>query len=438
MSVLGDLKDKNANVATLFRQALDEEVGPVRTDTSYLKTLSGETKQILDRLENEHKSFETQIKDLLAKNQEQEALIKAMQAMANRPNAVKGDEDAEAEKKASKQAFRKALMHGWGSLKGDERKYVKHDQEAGMETGANVGHGMGTEHKALFEADATTGGFLTTPEYVAELIMAIVLVSDMHSLVDVRTTTKPYVMVPKRTQTASASRIAEQTTRTETQNPKFGMVQTFPYESFALCLISRMDLDDSELDLGSFIMQEFGTQFAKLEGAEVINGLGSGAGQCQGFLTEPGIIGSGNYITSSTSLSYAVVDFTSLMHRLKSGYRKGATWVFTTATLGAIRGLTDSTGRPLWTPFGTNDLPGQMWGYPYAEMPDMPEIAANSFSVAFGNFKTAYQLVVRKQVSIQVLMERYADQNAVGYMGYYRFGGGVKLAEAIKVMKTHA
>jgi len=68
----------------------------------------------------------------------------------------------------------------------------------------------------------------------------------------------------------------------------------------------------------------------------------------------------------------------------------------------------------------------------------MPQMAANKFAVAFGNFKVGYQLVVRKQVSIQVLMERYADQNAVGYMGYYRFGGGVKLAESIKAMKLHA
>src|SRR5205807_6587901 len=434
MGVLEELKSKNANVATLFRQALDEEVGPVRTDTNYLKDLTGETKQVIERLENEHKSLETQIKELAEKNKEQETTIKTMQAMANRPSNVK-TEDAEAEKKAAKSAFQKALKQGWGRLSSEERKHVKHDQDAGLETGSNVGHGLAEEHKTLFEADATTGGFLTIPEYVNELIESIILVSDMHGLVNVRTTTKPFVMMPKRTQTTSASRIAEQATRTETQNPKFGMVQVFPYESFALCLISRPDLDDAELDLGSYVMQDFGTQFAKLEGNELINGLGSGSGQCQGFLTDPGIIGGSNFTTSSIAASFAHADFTTLMHSLKSGYRKGASWLFTTETLGAIRGLTDSTGRPLWTPFGTNDLPGQLWGYNYTEMPDMPQIAANAYAVAFGNFKTAYQLVVRRQVSIQVLMERYADQNAIGYMGYYRFGGGVKLAEAVKVLK---
>lgn len=437
MSVLAELKEKNANVAHLFKQALDEEVGPIRESTNALEALSGETKQFIERLENQHRKLEGEIKDLAQKNKDQEAVIKAWQAAANRPGQGAGN-DPEAEKKSRVNAFQKALKTGWGRLTSEERKYVKHDQEAGLETGMTVGHGQDNEYKTLFEADATTGGFLTIPEYVQELIEAIVLVSDMHSLVDIRTTTKPYVMTPKRTQTSSAVRVTEQATRTETQNPKFGMVQVFPYESYALCLISRTDLDDSELDLGSFIMQDFGVQFAKLEGNEVINGLGSGVGQCQGFLTDTGIIGGGNFTLSSTAASFAVGDFTKLMHSLKTGYRKGASWAFTTETLGAIRGLTDSQGRPLWTPFGTNDLPGQLWGYPYYEMPDMPQMATNAFAVAFGNFKTGYQLVIRKQVSIQVLMERYADQNAVGYMGYYRFGGGVKLAEAIKVMKLHS
>jgi predicted phage gp36 major capsid-like protein len=39
-------------------------------------------------------------------------------------------------------------------------------------------------------------------------------------------------------------------------------------------------------------------------------------------------------------------------------------------------------------------------------------------------------------MTIIPLMERYADQNAVGYLGYYRFGGQTKLAEAINVLKV--
>lgn len=430
MGTLQDLAHKNANVAHLFNQVLDEEVGPVRTDLAQLQGISVETKQMIERMDAQMQAYEKE--------------IKALKAALNRPGGLIGFDDPKVKAENSRAAFRKALRAGWGSLSQDERKFVRHDEDFGIVSGEKVGHGQ-LDAKTLYGVDNTTGGFLTVPEYVNELIEAIVLISDMHSLVNVRTTANPYVKIPKRTQTASASRTVEQATRTETQNPKFGMVQVFPYEAFALSLISRSDLDDSELDLGSFIMQEFADQFAKLEGNEIINGTGSGDNQCLGFLNDTNITGTaysgsggGNgYVTSSSSGTFTYADLITQLHSLKTGYRKGASWVFTTESLGAMRKLTDTTGRPLWGPMGS-DVPGQLLQYPYTEMPDMPQIATSAFAIAFGNWKRAYTLVIRKQVSIQVLQERYADQNAVGYMGYYRFGGTTTLSEAVRVMKIHS
>lgn len=432
MPILKDLEAKNQNVAHLFTQVLDEEVGPVRTDLAELRDMSAEAKQIIERMNAD-----------MAK---QAAEIKALKTLMNRPN-LGGFDDPDTRKAASKRAFNQALRYGWGSLKGDDRKLVRRDEDEGIVSGEtkNMGHGQPLDIKTLYGVDNTTGGFLTVPEYVNELIEAVVQISDFHSLVNIRTTNNPFVRIPKRTQTASASRIVEQATRTETQNPKFGMVQVFPYEAYALSLISRTDLDDSELDLGSFIMQEFATQFAKLEGYEIANGEGAGANQCLGFLNDPNITtsvysGSGNgvgYITSSSAGTFTYKDLVTQVHSLKPAYRKGASWVWTTETLGSVRSLTDTTGRPLLGPMA-GDLPNQILGYPYFEMVDMPQVSAGNFAIAFGNWKTAYTLVIRKQVSIMVLQERYADQNAVGYLGYYRFGGNTTLSEAIRAMKIHS
>jgi HK97 family phage major capsid protein len=431
MGVLTDLQYKNANVAHLFQQVLDEEVGPVRADLRAVENaLSGEVKEQLERLNAQITAYEKE--------------IRALKATMNRPGGMTGFDDPKVKAEASKMAFKKALRWGWGALSPDEKKIVRHDTEAGIVSGEKVGHGL-MDVKALYGVDNTTGGFLTVPEYVNELIEAIVLVSDMHSLVNVRMTANPYIRIPKRTQTASANRIIEQATRTETQNPKFGMVQVFPYESYALSLISRTDLDDSELDLGSFIMQEFSTQFGKLEGNEIINGTGAGDNECLGLLSDATITGSAysgsgggtGYILSTGSGTFTYPNLVDVLHALKTGYRKGASWIMTTETLGAIRKLTDSQNRPLWGPM-SNEIPGQLLGYPYNEMPDMPQVAANAFPIGFGNWKTAYTLVIRKAVSIQVLQERYADQNAVGYLGYYRFGGNTTLSEACHFLKIHS
>ncbi len=105
-----------------------------------------------------------------------------------------------------------------------------------------------------------------------------------------------------------------------------------------------------------------------------------------------------------------------------------------TETLADVRTLTDSQNRPIIWP-ASADLPTSLMGYDYREMVDMPAVASGNFPIAFANWKQWYTLVIRKQVSVRVLNERYADQDATGYMGYYRFGGNVTLSEAGHVMK---
>lgn len=315
-----------------FKGYLDEKLGEVRTEVEAVKTssrLDGEDKQIILKLQEEMA--------------EQKKMLNLLQVALNAPGF--GQSPAEkktAESEARKAAFDKRLRLGTiNALAPEERKYIVSDMEAGIET------------KALYTSDATGGGFLTTPEYVDQLLKNIVLISDMASIVDMRTTSKPWIMTPKRTQTASAVRVAEQATRTETQNPRFGLVQNFPYEAYAFTLVSRTDLDDSELDLSSFLMSEFAEQFAKLQGFEFINGLGSASSQAFGFLNDPIINNSGNGTITTTSAG--AIDYLSLVKlkaSLKPGYRPNATWIWTTETEGAVQALTDTQGRPLWIPFG--------------------------------------------------------------------------------------
>jgi HK97 family phage major capsid protein len=422
MGALQDLASKNASVAHMLTQVLDEEVGPIRTELNEVKAkMSAETKQYVERLEVEI--------------QKQEKEINGLKALMNRPGANIDHESREEKAKARREAFTKALRHGWGHLSKEEKEFVPLDNMFGQ--GEKVGHGLQAEHKTMFGSDATTGGFLATPEVADELIKLVVQISDFHSLVNVRMTANPWVMIRKRTQTGSASRTPEQATRTETQTPRFGMVQVTPYAGYALTKISIQDLDDSELDLPSFIMQEFAEQFAKLEGYEIANGTGPGANQCQGFLQDTDVTGTAyagsggatGYISSSAVGGFGYADLVDLVHAMKPVYRKGSTWAFATETLGDMRKLTDSVGRPLWGPMG-GDLPGNLLEYPYKEMVDMPAVASGKFPIIFANWPKFYTVVVRKQVSVRVLQERYADEDAFGYMGYYRFGGNVTLSEA--------
>jgi HK97 family phage major capsid protein len=68
-------------------------------------------------------------------------------------------------------------------------------------------------------------------------------------------------------------------------------------------------------------------------------------------------------------------------------------------------------------------------------MPDMPDVAANAFPIALGDFKRAYVIVDRIALSFQVDYTTGADNGLVIFRGRKRTGGGVRQAEAIRKLK---
>ncbi len=67
------------------------------------------------------------------------------------------------------------------------------------------------------------------------------------------------------------------------------------------------------------------------------------------------------------------------------------------------------------------------------EAEDMPDIAANSLSIAFGDFDRGYLVVDRAGVT--VLRDPYTAKPYVLFYTTKRVGGGVQDFEAIKLMK---
>ncbi len=71
--------------------------------------------------------------------------------------------------------------------------------------------------------------------------------------------------------------------------------------------------------------------------------------------------------------------------------------------------------------------------FPVVEAEDMPLPAADSYSVAFGDFERGYVVVDR--VGIRVLRDPYSAKPYVLFYTTKRVGGGVQNFEAIKLLK---
>ncbi len=70
------------------------------------------------------------------------------------------------------------------------------------------------------------------------------------------------------------------------------------------------------------------------------------------------------------------------------------------------------------------------------EIETMPDIAANSHAIAFGDFQRGYLIVDR--AGVRVLRDPYSAKPYVLFYTTKRVGGGIQNFDAIKVMKFAA
>ncbi len=236
--------------------------------------------------------------------------------------------------------------------------------------------------------------------------------------------------------------VGETDARPETDTPVFAEVAPPSGELYANPAASQAMLDDAAFDLEGWLAGEIAMEFAQAEGAAFVSGTGSD--QPLGFLSSPvattgdpsrtfgtlQYIGSGNASGFGTSPELTLID---LVHTLKAGHRQGASWVMNSATLAQVRKLKTSDGAFLWQPGMVDGQPDRLLGYPVVEAEDMPDIAADAFPIAFGNFKAGYLIAERSATSI--LRDPFTNKPFVHFYATKRVGGQVLDSAAIKLLK---
>ncbi len=102
-------------------------------------------------------------------------------------------------------------------------------------------------------------------------------------------------------------------------------------------------------------------------------------------------------------------------------------------TQAQIRKFKATTGEYLWAPPAQLNAPATLMNFPIIEAEDMPDVAADSFALAFADFNRAYLIVDR--VGIRVLRDPYSTKPYVLFYTTKRVGGGIQDFDAIKLLK---
>jgi HK97 family phage major capsid protein len=282
--------------------------------------------------------------------------------------------------------------------------------------------------------DAGAGYLLAPPDVNREIIKDIIEMSPMRSIATVRTIGGSSLKQPKRTAAAgAATRVGETQRRNNTGDPQYGMLEFPAPEMFARGEISLQMLEDADYDLIAELRGEFVDQFAVKEGQEFVGGPG-GANQAQGYLVAAGV----GEVLSGVADNISADGMIDLWAALKTGYAPRGVFTMNRKTIASVRKLKTGDGQYIWLPGIAGSVPNTIIGANYLEFPDMPDISAGSYPVAYGDFRRAYVIVDRVAIAFQPDYVTGADDGIVVFRCRKRVGGGVRQADAIKKLKVAA
>jgi HK97 family phage major capsid protein len=308
--------------------------------------------------------------------------------------------------------------------------YVRAGDEEGMRR---------IEQKAL--SVASDGGHVVPEETEREIGRRLASVSPIRGISGIRQVSGNVYKKPFAIAGAATGWVGETASRPETAAPTLAELAFPAMELYAMPAATATLLDDAAVNIDEWLAEEVETAFATQEGTAFVTG--DGVNKPKGFLAYDKVAEASwawediGYVVTGASGAFAASNpsdaLIDLVYTLKSGYRQNATWVMNRKTQGAVRKLKDADGNYLWQPAAVAGGTASLMNFPVAESEDMPDIAANSYSIAFGDFRRGYLVVDR--VGIRVLRDPYSAKPWVLFYTTKRVGGGVQDFDAIKLLK---
>lgn len=301
------------------------------------------------------------------------------------------------------------------------------------------------EQKTASGATGTAGGFAVPELLVPAFLQRSKDGSPMRQLASVFPVSTGNVRLASSNNDASSGWVGENDDRDPTTEPRarqatptFGMVYARIEATEELVMDSAFPVED-------WFTRAAGDEIAKAEGVAFVSG--NGTNRPTGLFNQPPEAtadfagrtdGALQYVPSGAAGALTDPDaLINLVYTVRAEYRANATWVMNSKTAGTVRRLKDADGRYLWQDGLAAGQPSILAGYPVVIDENMPDIAADTHPIAFGDFMRGYVICDHGGLRI-TLDDNITTPGKVKWYIRRRVGGAVWDDHAIKVLKIAA
>jgi len=371
------------------------------------------------------------IKDLQEEKERDKTRIEILEALADRP---KGTPTEQMEQKHLQTWVK--YMRG-GMTDQSMRKELDGLQHKIMESKADTvligtalqgGNAVPTEISRSIETLV-----LNQSEIVANVKNVNTGTSDYNELVTIRG--------------ANGGFVGEAGSRSQTNAPNLRKVTVTDGELYAYPKISNWSLNDIFFDVVNWVTEDVAETMSVTLSTSIYSGNGSDnlTGMTNSAPTSSDDYASPmraaavyEYVPCGNSPVTTLTgdDLIDLQVTVRSRYQGNAKWAMSSVTQGAVRKLKDSYGQYLWQTNYQAGQPPTLLGKPIFTWEDLPTIAANSLSVAYGDFRRAYTLA--RIGTMGMVRDEVTAPGYVNFFVYQRFGGIPCNNDAVKFLKFAA
>ena len=271
----------------------------------------------------------------------------------------------------------------------------------------------------------TQGGYTVPTEVVGSVLDVLKAFGGMREAATViQTANGDPINYPTSDGTSEVGELIAENTTANAADPTFGVISLVPYKfSSKVVAIPFELLQDSAIDMVSFISKRLGDRLGRIENQYFTTGTGTG--QPNGVVTASA---SGKVGTTGQTATVIYDDLVDLIHSIDPAYRAGpgVRFMMNDASLKVIRKLKDSQGRPIFLP-GYDGLAGPMpdtlLGYPITINQDIATMAANAKSILFGDFARYTIRDVMGMTLFRFEDSAYVKLGQIGFLAWMRSGG---------------
>ena len=266
----------------------------------------------------------------------------------------------------------------------------------------------------------SAGAFTVAPVFAENFEMARLGYDTMRNLAEVMRTDSGAPMTwPTSNDTTNEGRwLAVNQTMTNTDLTVGGKVWTAHTISSDSVLVDRGLLQDSSFNMPNVIAKALGERMGRAMGRA--HAVGTGVGQPYGIVNASTL---GKTASSSTAVTFD--EIMDLVGSVDSAYAPNSVFMMNRLIKMAIRKLKDSQNRYLWEPSTIVGEPDSILGYPVYENSYMASTLATTNKIILFGDMSYYKIRDVSTVTIQRLVEKYAENNQDAFLAVTRTDGNL-------------